>query len=363
MNRYHRQQILPEIGTRGQQCLSAASVLLVGVGGLGSPAALYLAGAGIGRLGLIDPDTVSLTNLHRQVLYQTAQEGQAKVLCAQANLQALNPEITIETYTDALHLDNSLDLINQYDLILDGSDNFATRYLVNDACVISGKPNIHASILRFAGQLSLFCLPGAPCYRCLFPKPPTANIPNCAEAGVLGTLPGILGIMQAQEGIKFLLNIGQSLQGRLLSYDALNNHWQSYHIRKNPHCPLCSKKNPAFIPKDYTRSCHMINEITVNALQTLRTEKEVVILDVREADEYALCHIDGALHIPLSEVSADHETLAPRRGESIYIYCHHGMRSLQACQLLHDGGFERVYNIQGGIDAWATHVDKNMARY
>jgi len=367
--RYHRHLIMPEVGAEGQKRLKNASVLCVGAGGLGSPLALYLAAAGVGRIGIIDFDVVDESNLQRQIIHDTPSVGTSKLASAKKRLNALNPHVKIETHEARLTSANAVELFKQYDVIADGTDNFATRYLVNDACVLTGRPNAYGSIFRFEGQLAVFGLPDGPCYRCLYPEPPPPGlVPSCAEAGVLGVLPGVIGTMQAIEAIKLILGIGRPLSGRLMLYDALEQSWRTLKVRKNPACPVCSE-NPAIkAPVDYEAFCGMkekpafaIPEMSVQDLKAKLDKKDIfVLLDVREPHEYEIAKIAGSTLIPLG-------ALPDRLGEldkssKVVVHCKMGGRSAKAVTLLREKGFDAV-NVAGGINAWAESIDSSVPRY
>jgi sulfur-carrier protein adenylyltransferase/sulfurtransferase len=357
--RYARHVVLPEVGKAGQERLKAASVLCVGAGGLGCPALLYLAAAGVGRIGIVEDDMVSLSNLQRQVLYTTDQVGTSKAVQAAKHLSALNPEITIETHPARLVAANVLEILSSYDIILDGSDNFSTRYLLSDACLLLNKPLVQGAINRFEGQVSVFCGNDetTPCYRCLFPDPPAfGTIPNCSEAGVLGVLPGVIGSIQATEAIKLILGIGETLQGRFLHFDALSMCFREMKISKNAHC-ICQDKTTIKLT-DLTEHCQvtgenktMIQEITVQDLKHKQDDgEEFILIDVREHDERAESHIPGSIHIPMGDLPNRLGELDP--DAQIILQCHGGGRSSRATQFLMQQGFSDVANLTGGISAW-----------
>jgi len=366
--RYARHISLPEVGLEGQKRLKASSVLLVGAGGLGSPAALYLAAAGVGRIGIVDHDTVDASNLHRQILHGTHQVGLPKVASAAATLSAINPHVHVEQYQERLTPENARRLIEPYDLVLDGTDNFPTRYLVNDACVMLGKPNCYGSILRFEGQAALFGLPGGPCYRCLYPEPPRPGmVPSCAEGGVFGVLPGIIGTIQATEAIKLLLGLGTSLAGRMLLYDALEMRFRQLQIRRDTNCPVCGDRpsirslawiaETCSLPTTHATSHASQSpwDITIEELkQWLDRGDSLVILDVREPGEYYAANLGGTL-IPLGQFSARFRKLD--RSATYVVHCKAGMRSAQAVTMLRDFGFAQAFNLQGGLDAWMQKYD------
>lgn len=360
--RYSRHILLPEIGEEGQEKLKRASALVVGVGGLGSPAAIYLAAAGIGRLGLVDFDTVDESNLQRQILYGESVIGERKLDAAWKRLRDLNRNLRIETFNDRLSSRNALPLMEPYDIILDGTDNFATRYLVNDACVMLRKPNVYASIYRFEGQVSVFDSTRGPCYRCLYPDPPPPHlIPSCAEGGVLGVLPGIVGTIQAAEAIKLITGAGEPLVGRILLIDALTMAFRSLHVPKNRDCKVCGA-NPSIRELiDYEEYCGPMNdmEITVRELaDRLKRGDQLLLIDVREPHEWLTGHLENARHIPLQQVPRNIEDL-PKEAD-IVIYCRSGGRSARAQQFMLSNGFQKVKNLAGGLMAWAREVDPSM---
>ncbi len=361
--RYARQMILPNIGTTGQKRLSSAKVLCIGAGGLGCPALLYLAGAGVGHIGIVDNDSVDESNLQRQVLYTMGDIGRPKAEVARDRLLALNPQIEVTAHTTRLTAKNAHHLISSYDIIIDGSDNFATRFLVNDACVMLGKPLIYGSVSKFEGQASVFDAQRGPCYRCLFPEMPgPEQSGNCAQTGVIGVVPGLIGMIQATEAIKMIVGIGESLLGRLMLIDTLTMTPRQLQLSKDSNCPCCSGKPTSL--KDYTQGeCTMTApEITATELKQLMDHNTpLTLVDVREPDEFALCNIKGAKLIPLKEIPNRHNEL--QKNELIVLQCHHGRRSLQALQFLQALGFTNLKNLTGGIDAWAEHCDPAMTRY
>ncbi len=370
LRRYARHLTLPEVGRAGQERLAAARVLLIGAGGLGSPAALYLAAAGVGRLGVIDDDRVDISNLQRQVLHGTASLGQPKVVSAAERIADLNPHVTIDSHQVRLTATNARSLIAGYDLVLDGSDNFPTRYLVNDACVLERVPFVYGSIYRFEGQLSLFGAPGGPCYRCLFAEPPAPElVPSCVDAGVLGVLPGIVGTLQALEAIKWILGIGVSAVGRLLLIDALTLSMREIALRPDPQCVLCGEAPQITTLQDYDAFCGLkpaggagVVEISPTELQArLGQSHPPVVIDVREPWEYDLAHLGDAVLLPLGEL-ADRLDDIPR-GIPLVTLCHTGGRSRAAASLLSAMGFADVASLAGGIDAWASELDPTLARY
>ncbi|MFN4258422.1 MAG: molybdopterin-synthase adenylyltransferase MoeB [Gemmataceae bacterium] len=374
--RYSRHLIMPEVGMAGQKRLKAASVLLIGAGGLGSPLALYLAAAGIGRIGLVDFDVVDFSNLQRQVLHGTPDVGRPKLHSARDRLQAINPAVRLDLYETPIKRDNAFDLIRPYDMVIDGTDNFPTRYLVNDACVLLNKPNVYGSIFRFDGQASVFHPPHGPCYRCLYPEPPPpGEVPSCAEGGVLGILPGLIGVVQATEAVKLILGVGQPLLGRLLLYDALAMKFQEFKVRRNPQCPLCGDQPTIKELIDYEQFCGIRGqeapapvaaeptwETTVEELKArLDRREQVFILDVRNPEEYQICRIAGSTLIPLPELPQRFAELD--RDREIIVHCKSGMRSLKAVQFLRGQGFTHLKNLQGGILAWADKIDPAMPKY
>lgn len=363
--RYARQMILPEIGKDGQSRLSSAKVLCVGAGGLGCPALLYLTGAGVGHIGIVDHDVVDETNLQRQTLYTTADIGRPKVMAAQERLSAFNPKITITPHHTRLSAENATGILSSYDIIIDGSDNFATRFLVNDTCVLLKKPLIYGSVQKFEGQASVFDATQGPCYRCLFPELPGLGMgPNCAEAGVLGVMPGLVGMLQATETLKLILGKGQTLQGRLLVVDALSMAFRQIEIPKDKDCPCCSKDAQAASLHNYDTGGCTMNDIAITPRELqkmIQTDVPLTLIDVREPDEYELCKITGAQLIPLRQIPARVNELS--KDSLIVLHCHHGRRSLMALQFLQEEGFTKLKNLEGGIDAWAEECDPSMARY
>jgi adenylyltransferase/sulfurtransferase len=374
--RYSRHLIMPEVGVEGQKRLKAASVLLIGAGGLGSPLGLYLAAAGVGRLGLVDFDVVDFSNLQRQVLHGTPDVGRPKLQSAKDRLQAINPEVQIDLYETHISSANALDIIRPYDLVIDGTDNFPTRYLVNDACVLLKKPNIYGSIFRFDGQASVF-LPGeGPCYRCLYPEPPPpGEVPSCAEGGVLGILPGLIGCIQATEAVKLILGQGSPLVGRLLLYDALEMSFREFKVRRNPKCPICGDHPTITQLIDYEQFCGIrgqeapapvaasaSGDITVEELKArLDRGEKVFILDVRNPPEYEICRISGSLLIPLGDLPVRVKELDADR--EIVVHCKSGVRSAKAIAFLKEQGFHKLRNLTGGIAAWAQKIDPTMPKY
>lgn len=375
--RYGRHLILPEVGRDGQRRLKAARVLCVGAGGLGSPAAMYLAAAGVGTLGLVDYDRVELSNLQRQILHGTADVGRPKLESARARLQDLNPHVSLELHEGALTSRNALALLRDYDVIVDGTDNFPARYLVNDACVLLAKPNVYGAIFRFDGQASVFGAPDGPCYRCVFPEPPPpGTVPTCAEAGVFGVLPGIIGTIQATEAIKIALGLGTSLVGRLLTYDALAMKFHEVRVRKDAACPVCGTSPTVRELIDYEAFCGVSAPAEPEppgggdlAFHVSPAELKArwdrgdrpFLLDVREPFEYEIVRLPGATLLPLGELAQRQEELD--RDREIVVYCHHGVRSVRAVSYLRGAGFGRARNLSGGIDAWAGSVDPELPRY
>ena len=377
IKRYSRHLIMPEMGVEGQRKLKASSVLCFGAGGLGSPAAMYLAAAGIGRLGIVDFDVVDFSNLQRQIIHGTPDVGRLKLDSARDRIAALNPYVEVETHEVALSSENALDLFAPYDVILDGTDNFPTRYLVNDACVIAGKPNAYGSIFRFEGQASVFAAEDGPCYRCLYPEPPPPGlVPSCAEGGVLGVLPGIIGVIQATEAVKMLLGIGEPLIGRFLIYDALKMRFRELKLRKDPECPVCGTHPTVTELIDYEQVCGIRPQVDEPGKETgvanweitskelkrrLDDGEDVLVLDVREPNEYQINKIDGSTLIPLGELPRRYQELDKTR--PIVCQCKMGGRSAKAMEFLQSVGFDDVKNLQGGILAWIEAVDPSQPKY
>jgi molybdopterin/thiamine biosynthesis adenylyltransferase/rhodanese-related sulfurtransferase len=369
LQRYSRHLIMPEVTADGQRRLKAARVLCIGAGGLGSPAALYLAAAGVGTIGIVDFDEVDLSNLQRQILHGTKDVGRSKVESAQDRLRDINPEIDIELHQCRFSSENASEIVSKYDVVVDGSDNFATRYLSNDVCVFEQKPNVYGSVFRFEGQTTVFAPHlGGPCYRCLFPEPPPPeSVPNCAQAGVLGVLPGIIGILQAIETVKLIVGIGEPLIGRLLHFDALKVKLRELNLRRDPQCPVCGENPTIFAPIDYDQFCgagtvETVPSISVHELkQKTDAHEPFDLIDVREPFEYEIARIDGAKLIPLGEIGDRADEL--QRGEPIVVHCHSGQRSAQAVRLLQQQGFSNVYNLDGGIDAWSDQIEPNVPKY
>jgi sulfur-carrier protein adenylyltransferase/sulfurtransferase len=371
--RYSRHLIMPEVGMEGQLKLKQARVLMIGAGGLGAPLGLYLAAAGVGHLGIVDFDVVDFTNLQRQVTFSTSDVGKPKLEAAKARLAALNPAIDIATYQMRLDSSNALELFRGYEVVVDGTDNFPTRYLVNDACVLAGKHNVYGSIFRFEGQVSVFGAPDGPCYRCLYPEPPPPGlVPSCAEGGVLGVLPGIVGAMQALETIKLILGSGEPLVGRLLLFDALAMRFRELKLKKNPSCPVCGPNPTIHQLIDYEQFCGMrgeepaassveVPEITPRELkQRLDRGADIFVLDVREPHEYQISNLNGYL-VPLGDLPRRVHELDSSR--EIVAHCRSGKRSAEAVDFLRKAGFRKVWNLKGGILGWSDEVDPSVAKY
>ena len=373
--RYSRHLIMPEVTLAGQKRLKAARVLCIGAGGLGSPTALYLAAAGVGTLGLVDADVVDLSNLQRQLLHGTSDVGRPKLDSARDRLREANPHADVQLYPTRFTSENAMEIIEPYDVVIDGSDNFPTRYLSSDACVFARKPNIYGSVFRFDGQATVFAPHlGGPCYRCLFPEPPPAGaVPNCAEAGVLGVLPGVIGMMQAIEAIKLILGLGDSLLGRLLHFDALKMKFREFKLRRDPDCPVCGEQPSIVALQDYELFCGASPEPTMNGTNQIPSidvfelkqrrdaNAPLTLIDVREPYELDLAKIEGAKLIPLGEVEERSGEI--ERGRDIVVFCHAGVRSARAVQLLQRAGFTNIYNLEGGIDAWSEQIDPAVPRY
>jgi adenylyltransferase/sulfurtransferase len=373
--RYSRHLLIPEVGLDGQRKLKASSVLVIGTGGLGSPVALYLAAAGIGRIGLVDYDVVDFSNLQRQVIHGTSGIGELKVESARRRMLDLNPDIQVDVYNEPFTSANAMQIAESYDLIIDGTDNFPTRYLTNDLCVLTGKPNVYGSIYRFDGQVSVFDARRGPCYRCLFPEPPPPGlVPSCAEGGVLGVLPGTIGTLQATEAIKVLLGIGEPLIGRLLLYNALDMSFEFVKLRKNPNCKVCGPNPEVTQLIDYEAFCGVPGhdhdsgsvgggwDITAAELaERLRQGNHVKLLDVREPHELQISRIEGATLIPLGQLASRLSELDS--AEEMVVFCKAGTRSARALELLLSAGFRKVKNLQGGINAWAIEVDPSQPIY
>ena len=378
IKRYSRHLIMPEVGVDGQRRLKAGSVLCIGAGGLGSPAAMYLAAAGVGRIGIVDFDVVDFSNLQRQIIHGTPDVGRPKLASAKDRLLALNPHIQVDTYEEALSSENAFRLFEPYDVILDGTDNFPTRYLVNDACVILGKPNTYGSIFRFEGQASVFGMKNGPCYRCLYPEPPPPGlVPSCAEGGVLGVLPGIIGVIQATEAIKLLTGVGEPLVGRFLLYDALKMRFRELKVPKDPDCPVCGTHPTVTKLIDYQQFCGIhpatpeptavnavSNGIDITAVelkQRLDRGDKLRIIDVREPNEYQINRIPGSELIPLGELPRRYAELDP--DDELVMHCKMGGRSAKAVDFLRSVGFKHVQNLKGGILEWVDKVDPSQPRY
>ncbi len=374
--RYSRHLIMPEVGMEGQLKLKNASVLLVGAGGLGAPLGLYLAAAGIGRIGMVDFDVVDFTNLQRQVIHGTKDVGRKKLDSAFDKMADINPNVKLEKYEVALTSENALDIIRNYDFVVDGTDNFPTRYLVNDACVLMKKPNIYGSIFRFEGQCTVFAYPGGPCYRCLYPEPPPPGlVPSCAEGGVLGILPGIIGLMQATETVKLILGTGEPLVGRLVLYDALAMRFRELKLRRNPECPVCGDHPTLHKLIDYQEFCgvphqeveHVAPVANLSEIEPTEVKQKIdrgdkfILLDVREPHEFQICRIPTSTLIPLGELPK-HLNEFDKNAE-IVAHCKSGARSAKATNLLRENGFKNVRNMKGGILAWSDKVDPSVPKY
>ncbi len=369
--RYSRHLIIPDVGVEGQRRLKAARVLMVGAGGLGSPIGLYLAAAGVGTLGLVEFDTVDVTNLQRQVIHGTKDVGRPKVASARERIRDLNPHVEVVAHEAMLTSENALEIIRQYDLVVDGTDNFATRYLVNDACVLLGKPNVYGSIFRFEGQSTIFCTDQGPCYRCLYPEPPPPGlVPSCAEGGVLGVLPGLLGLVQATETVKWIIGAGESLVGRLLLVDALGMHFRTVKLRKDPRCPACGTRELQALV-DYQQFCGIRGQedetdgvpvITPAELDARRRRgDDLDLVDVREPHEWEIGRIEGARLAPLSAFAESLRTLDSAR--DVVVYCKSGVRSAKVVRQLQAAGFRKVWNLAGGILRWSEEIDPTVPRY
>jgi len=372
LRRYARHLIMPEVGRDGQLKLKGASVLIVGLGGLGSPAAYYLAAAGVGRIGLLDFDSVDATNLQRQILHFASDVGKPKTGSALEKLRGINPFVEFELFKEALSSKNALDITRRFDIVVDGTDNFATRYLVNDACVLSGKPNVYGSIFRFEGQASVFWAEKGPCYRCLYPEPPPAGeVPNCAEAGVLGVLPGIVGCIQANEAIKLILGLGEPLVGHLLHFDALEMRFRRLEVRKDPDCPICGHRATITQLIDYEEFCGVKPTLDMNrgmpevSVQELAEKKKngetFTLLDIREPHELQVSHLESSLHIPMRQVPSRLKELD--KDAEILVLCRTGNRSAQITQVLLMQGFRNAKNVAGGINAYAQEIDSSLTVY
>ena len=362
------------MGPDGQLRLLQSKVLLIGAGGLGCPLALYLAAAGVGRLGLVDDDVVDLSNLQRQVLYGSDDVGRPKVEVARERIRALNPDVQVDLFQTRLDSSNALEIFEDYDVIVDGTDNFPTRYLSNDACVLLGKPNVYGSILRFDGQASVFDAREGPCYRCLFPEPPPpGSVPSCEEGGVLGVLPGLIATIQATETIKILTGLGRTLAGRLLLYDALSMEWTEFSLKKDPSCPVCGDEPTVTELIDYHGFCgvesrvagemEVASESAASVAKRIEGGEELLLLDVRDPDEVVRAAIEGSKRIPLAELEERLAEIAAWKQRPTVIHCHKGGRSARACEILMAAGFEQVANLDGGIEAWSLTVDGDVPRY
>ena len=378
--RYARHLTLPEVGKAGQLKLRSSSILLIGAGGLGSPLAMYLAAAGIGRLGLVDVDQVDFSNLQRQVVHGTKDVGRSKVQSAAETIADINPDVCVNLYDVAFTSSNAFEIAGDYDIVIDGTDNFPTRYLVNDVCVMTGKPNCYGSIFQFEGQASVFGLDGGPCYRCLYPIPPTPGaVPSCAEGGVLGVLPGIIGTIQATEAIKILLGIGDTLAGRLLLFDALDMAFRTMKVRRDPNCAVCGDSPTIAQLIDYHEFCGVPSNTKQHASESEKAKQqspwdvsprevkeridnqiEFMLIDVREPHEFEICNLGGVL-IPLSELESRLPELD--RESEIVVHCKMGGRSAEAVQLLRDNGFQNTHNMRGGITAWSEQIDPSVPKY
>jgi molybdopterin/thiamine biosynthesis adenylyltransferase/rhodanese-related sulfurtransferase len=374
--RYSRHLIMPEVTLEGQKRIKAASILCIGTGGLGSPVALYLAAAGIGRMGLVDFDVVDFSNLQRQVLHGTDDVGRKKLNSAKDRVKAINPNVQIDLHDCMFRSENAMQLVRDYDIVIDGTDNFPTRYLSNDVCVLARKPNIYGSIFRFDGQCTVFAPHlGGPCYRCMFPEPPPPGmVPSCAEGGVLGVLPGIIGVLQAIEAIKLIIGLGDSLIGRLVSFDALKLRFREFKIRKDPNCPICGDHPTIHELIDYDQFCGIpqadaeaekemdVPTITASELRGKLDRKEkFVLVDVREPYEYDICNIPGSKLIPLGELPARLSELDS--ADDIVLHCKVGGRSAKALKILQEAGFRKLSNLRGGITAWSDEVDPSVPKY
>ena len=373
-DRYRRHLSLPELGAEGQARLLASSVLLIGAGGLGCPLALYLAAAGVGRIGLVDDDVVDVSNLQRQILYRTSDVGRLKVEAAAERIEALNPDVRVDQFALRLDSSNALEIFDEYDVIVDGTDNFPTRYLSNDACVLLGKPNVYGSIYRFEGQASVFDARPGPCYRCLYPEPPPPGaVPSCEEGGVLGVLPGMVAIIQATETVKLLTGVGRSLAGRLIAYDALAMEWNEFRLKKDPECPVCGPDPTVTELIDYQGFCgfnpseteapRVVQVSAADLHARLEGPGEMLLLDVRGPEEVAKASIEGARAVPLADLEARLGEIEAWRDRPVVVHCHHGGRSAQACAELTRLGFSQVENLDGGIEAWSLTVDDSVPRY
>jgi len=378
IKRYTRHILLPEIGVEGQKKLLTAKVLVVGAGGLGCPISLYLAAAGVGTIGLVDFDTIDASNLQRQILFTTEDVGKPKVEVAAKRLKALNPDVTVNTYAVALKSDNIMDILKNYDMIIDGTDNFQTRYLTNDAAALQGKPNIYGSIFRFDGQLTVFKTPEGPCYRCLYPEPPPpGEVPSCAEGGVMGAMVGTIGAMQATEAIKLITGVGTPAIGKLVIYNSLDMQFRNLKLRKDPNCPLCGEHPTVKELIDYEMFCGMKveetqtketavkkDEIDALGLKVKMDEKQdFVLVDVREQNEYDMARIPGSILVPLSQLPNRFHELDKYKGKEIVVHCKMGGRSAKAIAFLKQQGFDNLVNMAGGITGWSDQVDPSVPKY
>ncbi|HVM33534.1 MAG TPA: molybdopterin-synthase adenylyltransferase MoeB [bacterium] len=378
IKRYTRHILLPEVGVEGQKKLLNAKVLVVGAGGLGCPISLYLAAAGVGTIGLVDFDTVDASNLQRQVLFTTEDVGKPKVEAAAKRLQALNPDVTVKTYAVALKSDNIMDILKDYDMIIDGTDNFPTRYLTNDAAVLQGKPNVYGSIFRFEGQVTVFKAPEGPCYRCLYPEPPPpGEVPSCAEGGVMGAMVGTVGAIQATEAIKLITGAGKPAIGKFVIYNSLDMNFRTLKLHKDPNCPVCGKNPTVKALIDYEQFCGMKveetqtkevavgkDEITPLELKVMMDEKrDFLLLDVREPNEWDIANIKGSLLLPLSQLPQRFHELDQYRGKAIAVHCKSGVRSQKAINFLKQQGFDHLTNVAGGILGWSDQVDSSVPKY
>lgn len=374
IKRYGRHLIMPEVTLEGQKKLKAAKILCIGTGGLGSPLLAYLTAAGIGNIGLVDFDTVDYSNLHRQIIHKTKNVGKPKIHSAIETMKEINPYVQVQPYETSFRSDNAMEIAKDYDIIIDGTDNFPTRYLVNDVCVLLGKPNVYGSIFRFDGQATVFWGEKGPCYRCLYPEPPEPGmVPSCAEGGVLGVLPGIIGVMQAIEAVKLVIGVGDTLIGRLVLFDALKMKFRELKVRKDPNCPICSANATIKELIDYDQFCGVgpvgvkeesfgVPEITVEELKAaFDAKKDFDILDVREPQEFEISQIEGSKLIPMGQLASRIHELDSAR--EIYILCKSGIRSAKSWKLLHDSGFRRIKNVAEGIDAWSERIDPTLPRY
>ena len=376
LSRYARHLVLPEVGIKGQERIKQSKVLVVGAGGLGSPALMYLAAAGVGTIGIVDFDKVEENNLQRQITHSTKDIGALKTESAKNIVNNLNPNISVKVYNEKLTSKNALEIIKKYEVVIDGSDNFPTRYLLNDACVLSKKPLVYGSIFRFEGHASVFSYDNGPCYRCLFPNPPPRDaVPNCAEAGVLGVLPGIIGTIQATEALKIILGIGETLSGRFLVYDALSMAFRELKLSKNKNCPICGESPRINELMDYEQFCNMkedeessleSDEISVRQLKNMIDDHEdFVLIDVREEYEWDICKIEGAKLIPMSQIMNDNMGILENieKNKKIVLHCHTGARSAAVLQILKNKGFKNLKNLVGGIDAWSNEIDPEVPVY